>query len=67
MNKFKTILLAVFVTFISPLVFAHTGHGDHAAILAQGELHPMLGGEHVILLSAIFAGLYLALKFFRKQ
>jgi hydrogenase/urease accessory protein HupE len=67
MNKFKTILLTVFVTFISPLVFAHTGHGDHAAILAQGQLHPMLGGEHVILLSAIFAGLYLALKFIRKQ
>ena len=67
MNKFKTILLAVFVTLISPLVFAHTGHGDHAAILAQGELHPMLGGEHVILLSAIVVGLYLALKFFRKQ
>jgi hydrogenase/urease accessory protein HupE len=67
MNKFKTILLTVFVTFISPLVFAHTGHGDHAAILAQGQLHPMLGGEHVILLSAIFAGLYLALKLIRKQ
>ena len=67
MNNIKTILLADFVTFISPLVFAHTGHGDHAAILAQGEVHPMLGVEHVILLSAIFAGLYLALKFFRKQ
>ena len=67
MNKFKTILLAVFVTFISALVVAHSGDGDRAAILAQGELHPMLGVEHVILLSAIFAGLYLALKLFRKQ
>ena len=66
MKKLNTYLLLIFVTFFSPLLLAHPGHGDHTALLAEGQIHPMLSGEHVLMLSAVVAVVYLALKQIRK-
>ena len=66
MKKLNAYLLFVFVTFVSPLLMAHPGHGDHTALLEEGQIHPMLSGEHVLMLSAVFAVVYLALKQIRK-
>ena len=66
MKKFNMFLVFVFVTLLSPMLMAHPGHGDHTTLLAEGQMHPMLSGEHVLMLSAVFAVVYLALKQIRK-
>ena len=66
MKKFNMFLVFVFVTLLSPVLMAHSGHGDHTALLVEGQMHPMLSGEHVLMLSVVFAVVYLALKQIRK-
>ncbi|MGD2119952.1 MAG: hypothetical protein PVG66_16455 [Chromatiales bacterium] len=51
MNVLKTLLLSVWLYV--PQVMAHSGHGDHNAILASGEPHPFVSIEHVLLSVAI--------------
>lgn len=45
---------------------AHLGHGDHAAILAAGQPHPMLGTEHLLGLSLALAAGFALYSLFRR-
>ena len=58
--------LTALTTMLAMPVSAHLGHGDHSALIAAGEAHPMLGNEHLMLATAALAGVYLALRILRK-
>lgn len=65
----KNSLSYLFITILSlfsGVVSAHTGHGDHAAIYASGQPHPVLGFEHVLVLSLTITVVYLAIRQIRK-
>lgn len=65
----KNILSAIVmsVLFLLPgFLMAHSGHGDHTMILTAGELHPAMGMDAVLMVSALVAGVYLLLKTVRR-
>lgn len=64
-NKSSYSIFAVLALLSNPL-FAHTGHGDHTAIYAAGESHPLIGNEHLLVISLVMALVYAALRFIRK-
>ena len=56
----KLLKLVFLLTWLYvPQVMAHSGHGDHTAILASGEMHPFISLEHVLLTLAVAAVLFL--------
>ena len=64
----KNILFLLFatLTLFSSLVSAHSGHGDHAAIIASGQSHPFIGNEHLLAATLAVSIILIARKLFRK-
>ena len=64
----KNIKFVIFVilTLFSSLVLAHSGHGDHSAIIASGQPHPFIGTEHVLALILTVSVVLIAMKLLRK-
>jgi len=65
MKKLVSSFTALALTAISSNLLAHGIH-DHAAVYANGELHPASGMEHAVLLAAITGLVYLSVKLLRK-
>jgi hydrogenase/urease accessory protein HupE len=65
MKKFIASVAVLGLTAISSNLLAHGIH-DHAAVFADGGLHPASGMEHAVLLAVITGLVYLSLKLLRK-
>lgn len=66
MKKLIVTSLGSGLSFIATNVMSHSGHGDHSAIYASGQFHPVIGLESLILVSAAVTAIVLAVKFFKR-
>ena len=60
-------LITLFVmSLFSSAVMAHLGHGDHSAIYASGQSHPVIGIEHLMLATLVAAIAFTLWRLFKR-
>jgi len=62
----KYLITLVVMSLFSSVVMAHLGHGDHTAIYASGQSHPVIGMEHLMLATLVAAIAFTVWRLFKQ-